>query len=191
MRIFYSQGLSLLMLSVKIDNFLYKSCLLYVLLTQRSSGISRQKLHICIFVAYTISNFDQIATTNWDNACRWPNGTSMWPRSLYEPSIHHGLSSMRWWSSVATVSPIGTNEVWHLRDVGSLPRISIYNSSRNATQSNIPTHIQHWSEIGHIIQTRGGYEYEILMTSCTDKQYIETTLQQTKQQVINIHDIEK
>ena len=77
------------MLSVKIENFLYKSCLFHVLLTQRPFGISHK---ICTYV-YTISNFDQIAVEvhvtvldidaiHWDNACCGPNGTSAGPRSL-------------------------------------------------------------------------------------------------------------
>ena len=43
------------------NKFLYKSCLFNVLFTQQSFGISRQILYICIFVAYTISNFDHTA----------------------------------------------------------------------------------------------------------------------------------
>ena len=55
------QGFPYLMLSVKIGNFLYKSCLFPILLTCQLFSISRQNLHICIFVAYTLSDFDQIA----------------------------------------------------------------------------------------------------------------------------------
>ena len=69
------------------------------------------------------NSFGDIDTVNWDNGCRGPNGTSAWPRSRHEPSIHHGLSSVRRRSPAARAYPIGSNQVWRLRDVGSLPRI--------------------------------------------------------------------
>ena len=36
------------------------------------------------------NSFGHMDAINWDNACRWPDGTSAWPRSLHEPSIHCG-----------------------------------------------------------------------------------------------------
>ena len=69
------------------------------------------------------SNFGDIDAINLDNACCGPNGTSAWPRSLHEPSIHRGQSSVRWWSPAVRASPIGSNQVWRLCDVDTLARI--------------------------------------------------------------------
>ena len=45
------------------------------------------------------------------------------PAACLKASIHRGLSRVRWWSPAARSSPVGSNQVWRLRDVGSLPRI--------------------------------------------------------------------
>ena len=37
-----------------------------------------------------VNSFKDVDAINWDNACRGPDGTSAWPRSLHEPSIHLG-----------------------------------------------------------------------------------------------------
>ena len=120
-----------LMILVKIGNFFSKTCLLYILSTPWLFGISCQYFH---FAAYSISDwpncckgksFEDIKAINCGNACRGPYGTSIWHHSMHEQSIHciRDKSSVRWWSPAARTSPIGSNQVWRLCEVGLLLRI--------------------------------------------------------------------
>ena len=105
------------------------------------------------------NSFGDIDAIIWDNARHGPYVTSAWPRNPHEPSIHHGYSSVRWWYLAAKASPIGSNQVWRLRDVGSLPRIELTKVSLHriddvrqlvfSEDGELPTTVSLWSH-GHV-----------------------------------------
>ena len=117
------------MLSSKTCNFLYKTCSLYVLLTQWSFSISHQNVHLgdmhykwlrpnCSRCKYV----GDIEAMKCDNACRELYKTSSWPRSLREPSIQRDYVKHE---AVICDSHSVAHclKVWRLCDVGLLPRI--------------------------------------------------------------------